>query len=122
MSGTLRVEDGILVFELHGADKILSVKRRIQVPLANVVSVSTERASWTPFRQLRVMGASLPGVVKDGTFITEDGYVFFEMHDPDRCITVTLAHEKYKKIVFEVEDKESAARMVNEAIRKLRSA
>jgi hypothetical protein len=121
MSGTLKVEDGMLVFELHGADKILSVKRRIQVPLENVVSVSTEKASWAPFRQLRVIGASLPGVVKDGTFITGDGYVFFEMRNPDKCITVTLDHEKYRKIVFEVEDKDSAARMVNEALRRRRS-
>lgn len=43
--------------------------------------------------------------------------MFFEMHDPDECITVNLDHEHYKKIVFEVEDKEEAARQINEALK-----
>ena len=67
------------------------------------------------------MGTSLPGVIKEGRFLTSDGLVFFEMKDPDKCITVTLDHENYKKIVFEVDDKESTAKMINEAIKTTKS-
>ena len=42
--------------------------------------------------------------------------MFFEMHDPDKCITVSLNHEHYKRIVFEVEDKEAVAKRINDAI------
>ena len=42
--------------------------------------------------------------------------MFFEMHDPESCITINLDHERYKKIVFEVDDKESAAMMINNAL------
>jgi len=118
LSGTIRIEDSNLVFKLHGIDKGLSLKRSITVPLEHVVSVSTERVPWNVFRQLRVGGSSLPGVVKDGRFRSSDGtMMFFEMHDPEKCVTVTLDDEYYKKIVFEVEDKESTAMMIEDAKR-----
>jgi hypothetical protein len=114
--GTVTIEDGNLVFELHGVDEFLSIKRSISVPLQHVVSVSTERVPWQPFKQMRVAGTSLPGVIKDGRFLSSDGMMFFEMHDPDKCITVNLDHERYKKIVFEVEDKEATAKQINSAL------
>ena len=117
MVGTVKIEDGNLVFELHGVDEFLSIKRSVSVPLQHVVSVSTERVPWQPFKQLRVAGTSLPGVIKDGRFLSSDGMMFFEMHDPDKCITVNLDHERYKKIVFEVEDKEATATQINDTLK-----
>jgi hypothetical protein len=117
MVGTVKIENGNLVFELHGVDEFLSIKRSISVPLQHVVSVSTERVPWQPFKQLRVAGTSLPGVIKDGRFLSSDGMMFFEMHDPDKCVTVSLDHERYKKIVFEVEDKEATAKQINDALK-----
>jgi len=100
MVGTVKIEGDNLVFELHGVDEIISIKRSISIPLKHVVSVSTEKVSWKPFEQLRVVGASLPGVVKDGRFLTSEGIMFFEMRDPDKCVTVNLNHERYKKNSF----------------------
>ena len=117
MVGTIKIANGKLEFELHGVDEFLSIKRSITVPLSHVVSVSTEHVPWQPFKQMRIVGASLPGVVKDGRFLSTEGVMFFEMHDPDKCITVNLDHETYKKIVFEVEDKEKAAQHINEALK-----
>lgn len=120
MSGTVKIEGELLVFELHGADEFMALKRRIEVPLAHVVSVSTERVPWKLGRDWRVGGTGLPGVVKDGRYVTDDGYVFFEEHDPDNCVTVSLDSETYKKIVFQVEDKYATARMISDALTKLR--
>lgn len=117
MVGNVEIENANLVFELHGIDKILSVKRSITVPLEHVVSVSTEHVALKPKAQIRLVGARLPTIVKDGRFLTSKGMMFFEMHDPDKCITVTLNHEHYKKIVFEVDDKEAAAKQINDAIK-----
>jgi hypothetical protein len=117
MVGTVKIEDGNLIFELHGIDEILSIKRSISVPLKHVLSVSTAKVPWKPFKQLKIAGARLPGVVKDGRFLSSDGVMFFEMHDPNKCVTVSLDHEHYKTIVFEVEDKEETAKMINAAIR-----
>ena len=100
MVGTIKIERGSLEFELHGVDEFLSIKRSITMPLDHVVSVSTEHVPWQPFKQMRIAGASIPGVVKDGRFLSTEGVMFFEMHDPDKCITVNLDHEHYKKIVL----------------------
>jgi hypothetical protein len=116
MVGTVKIEDTNLIFELHGIDEFLSIKRSISIPLKHVLSVSAVKVSWQPFKQLRIAGTSLPGVVKDGRFLSSDGIMFFEMHDPNKCVTVSLDHERYKKIVFEVDDKEETAKKINAAI------
>lgn len=116
MGGIVRIDGDQLIFEIHGIDEILSIKRTISVPLDHVRSVSTENPGWAFLKQVKVAGADLPGVVKDGRFLSSGGYMFFEMHNPEKCITVTLDHETYKKIIFEVDDKEAAAQMINDAI------
>jgi hypothetical protein len=116
MAGNIRIDNSDLVFELHGIDKILSIKRTIKIPLKHVTSVSTEHVTLKPKFQMRLIGTRLPKIIKDGRFLTSDGMMFFEMHDPDKCITVSLNNEKYKKIVFEVENKEGAAKEINDAI------
>jgi hypothetical protein len=117
MVGKVRIEKSDLIFELHGIDAILSIKRTMKVPLKHVTSVSTERVTMRPKAQMRLVGARLPTIVKDGRFLTSEGMMFFEMHDPDKCITVSLNHEHYKKIIFEVEDKEAAAKKINDTIK-----
>ncbi len=122
MSGKIKIEDNKLVFEIHGVDMILSIKKTITIPLDHVESVSTEKVPWEVFNQLKITGAAIPMIVKDGTFLTKDGLAFFEMHHPDRCITVSLNHEFYKKIIFEVDDKNAAAKMINDATRGRQSS
>ena len=116
MSGTIKIEGENIVFELHGLDEFLAIKRSITVPLEHIVSVSTDRVPWEPFQQIKVGGTGLPGVVKDGRYLSPEGIMFFEMHDPDKCVTVNLDHETYRKIVFEVNDKDSAARMITDVL------
>ena len=107
MTGKIEIDGKNLVFEIKGIDVILAIRRTITIPMDHVVSVTTEKVSWEIFQQLKMAGTNVPGIIKDGTYLTDDGLMFFEMHHPDQCITVTLNHETYKKIVFEVEDKES---------------
>ena len=116
MTGTIKIEDRNLVFEIHGIDIILAIRKSITIPLDHISSVSTDVVSWEPFQQLKIAGASLPGVVKDGMFLSKEGFLFFEMHDPEKCITVSLNNEKYKKIIFEVQDKESTAKIIRDAM------
>lgn len=116
MSGIVRIEGKNLVFEIHGIDVFLSLKQSISIPLEHIISVSSDKVPWGTFQQLKLLGTNLPHVVKDGLFLSNDGFLFFEMHDPEKCITVSLNNEKYNKIIFEVEDKEDTARTIREAI------
>lgn len=121
VGGTIRIEGDRLVFELHGVDEIFAVKRTISVPLEHVVSASTDPVGWQVFQQLKVGGTSLLGAIKDGRFLGPGGMMFFEMHDPDKCVTVNLDHETYKKVVFEVDDKQGTAMMIRDALASRRS-
>ncbi|NHI90632.1 MAG: hypothetical protein EAX87_14015 [Candidatus Thorarchaeota archaeon] len=116
MSGTVRIEGDDVVLEIHGIDEILSIKRSIHIPFKHIVSVSTETIPWNIFNAIKLAGTNIPHHVKDGRFLTKEGMMFFEMHDPDSCITISLDHERYKKIFFEVEDKESAATLIEDAM------
>ena len=116
MSGKIKIDKNNLVFEISGIDIILAIRKTITIPLEHVVSVSTDKVPWAIFQQLKMLGSNRSGIVKDGTYLTADGIAFFEMHHQDKCITVTLNHELYKKIIFEVEDKDAAAKMINDAI------
>ena len=117
MSGTVSIENDEVVLEIRGIDEILSFKRSMHIPLNKIVSVSTEAVSWGVFKTMKVAGADLPGHIKDGRFyVPHEGLVFYEMHNPDKCITINLDHERYKQVIFEVEDKEEAARMIKDAM------
>jgi hypothetical protein len=116
MAGSIKVEGGTLVFELSGLDEFFAIKRSITVPLEHVVSVSTGRVPWRPLRGLKLGGTSFPGII-EGRFLDADGsMLFFEMRHPDSCATVSLDHEKYKSIVFEVPDKLEAAKIITDAL------
>ena len=121
LPGKIKIDRNNLVFEISGVDIVLAIRRTITIHLEHVVSVSTEKVPWAIFQQLKMLGSNLPGIVKDGTYLTRDGIAFFEMHHQDKCITVILNHELYKKIIFEVDDKEAAAKMINDAIDQNRS-
>jgi hypothetical protein len=116
MAGTVTIEGDEVVFELQGVDKFLAGKKRLAVPLGHIKSVSTENVDWGPVSHPLGTGSSIPSVLKDGSFRTSDGLTFFEMHHPDKCITVTLENENYQKIIFEVDDKETTAELIKAAI------
>ncbi len=119
MTGKISVENDNLVFTLTGVDRVLALKSKLTIPLKHVKSVSTAKADWNYFKMLKVAGTRIPELVVDGRFLSKEGLLFYEMHDPDKCITVELEDEKYKKVVFEVSDKENTAKMIQDAIDRL---
>jgi hypothetical protein len=115
MSGTVSIEGENLILELHGVDRILAFQRSMTIPLKHIVSVSTEKVPWLS-AQVKSPGTNIPGVVKDGHYLATDGWVFYEMHNPDKCITINLNDDEYKRVVFQVEDKESVATLIRQVI------
>lgn len=118
MVGEIKVEGNNIIFQLQGIDKILAIKSAIKVPIEHITDVSTERADWNLFKQLRIAGTDFPGKIKEGRFLSKEGLLFYEMRDPDKCITVSLKDERYKKIIFEVENKETTAELLRNLIQK----
>jgi hypothetical protein len=118
MVGEIRVEGNSIIFQLQGIDKVLALKSQLRIPIEHIVDVSTERADWNIFNQLRVGGSAFPGILKDGRYFSrkEKGWLFYEMKDSNSCVTVSLKDERYKKIIFEVKDKEESANLIRQAM------
>ena len=67
---------------------------------------------------IRLPGTHLPGVIAAGSFYTFGGeWVFWDVHDPQKALTINLAHEHYIKLVVEVDDPVATVAAIEEAVR-----
>jgi hypothetical protein len=51
-----------------------------------------------------------------GSFLYHGELVFWDVRHPEQTIIVSLAHERYKKLIVEVENPTAAAAMFRDAI------
>ena len=103
-----------VVFRLEAAQKFLAVKNSVRIPFTKIAGVSTEKVKplWLAVR----MGTHLPGLFMAGTFWTRQGKTFYYVRDRSKCITLNLQNHQYKKVVFQVKNKQSVAFRLKEAI------
>lgn len=109
------VGDEAVEIDLSFADELMSLHGRFRVPYRHIRAVGTERVPDAFFRGVR-FGTNLPGVKVAGTFINADGMTYYDFHDPARCVTLNLAHDRYARLVVEVDRDEDPA-AIAEAIR-----
>lgn len=104
-----------VTLRLEGAKRFLAVKSRITIPLTNIVKVSTEQVKplWLPRMRL---GAHVPGVFMAGTFWIKQGKTFYFVKDFSKCITLHLKNHEYTRVIVQVNDKESVAQRIGNAI------
>ena len=86
----MAIDGDRLHLRMRGIDQILALRSELSVPLAHIRAVTirpAEAHGW--FHGLR-FGTNLPGVVTAGTFLTGDGLVFWDVHDPDKTIAIDI--------------------------------
>ena len=118
---TISVNEGTLVIEVQGMDKLWSFRSRLDIPLVHITGASQapdEAKGW--FDGLRLMGTHLPGVISAGTFYEDGGLVFWDVHDTSRAIAIALEHERYQKLVVEVEDPSATLALIHDAVRSVK--
>lgn len=104
------IEGDRLHLRMRGIDRILALRSELSVPLAHIHAVTIRPAEahhW--FHGLR-FGTNVPGVVTAGTFLTGDGLVFWDVHDPEKTIALDIDHEFYKRVIVEVEGSPEVAK------------
>ncbi|MDE1827716.1 MAG: hypothetical protein KGH71_06540 [Candidatus Micrarchaeota archaeon] len=117
MGGRVRIDGAYALFEITGWDRLLSLKTRIKIPLNHITKVTTEEAE--EITGFRLGGTAFPYMVKEGRNQWKStGWQFYLMRDPDRCVSVYLKDEFYKRIVFEVPDKDASLKLITLAIRE----
>ena len=109
------VGDDAITLSLEGTRKFLALKGNITIPLENIVKISTEQVKplWLPRMRL---GAHVPGVFMAGTFWVKQGKTFYFVRDFSRCITLHLRSHEYSRVIIQVDDKESVAQKLRNAM------
>ena len=116
---TIKIEAKDAVFEVEGWDKLWSLRSRLQIPLEHIRRAHVDpnpAMGW--FEGLKLAGTDVPNIFRAGMFYQDGGLVFWDVRHPENTIVVELEHERFKKLVIEVEMPETAAAMINEAVRE----
>lgn len=104
----VELESGCVDVQMNPLDEILSLHGSLRMPYSHIRSVSTDPVPPAWCRGFRI-GTNVPGIKVAGTFFTGDGVVFYDFHDPDRCLTFQLEHEHYRSVVVQVDKDQDPA-------------
>ena len=68
------------------------------------------------FQGLKLAGTDLPNIFRAGTFCQDGELVFWDVHEPKNTIVIDLDHERYKKLIIEVQNPEEEVKKINSAV------
>ena len=99
------IEGERALFKVEGLHKLWSFRSEIEIPLSHITGVEADPDKvgvwWHGFK---LLGTDMPGMFAAGTFYYHGELVFWDVHDPNRTVVVSLEHERYKKLIIEVSD------------------
>jgi len=110
------VDDGDLVVDVEGMDKLWALKSRLTIPLANVRGATADPGIVREGKGIRAPGTYLPGVIVAGTFHHDGERVFWDVRDPAKAVVIELVDEHYARLVIEVADPSSTVDLIESAV------
>ena len=114
---TVTVANDRVVFEVEGMHQLWALRSRVEIPLTHITNVEFDPSQvGTWWHGWKVMGTDVPGLFAAGTFYYHGELVFWDVHDPSKAVIVSLDHERYKKLIVEVEDPEDVVRRIRAAL------
>jgi hypothetical protein len=109
----LSLSEGKLALHVRGMDQFWALKSTLEIPLEHVSGIRADpevaRGWWHGFK---LMGTDLPGVLTAGTFYQHGQKIFWDVHDPENTVVLSLNHEKYDELIVEVADPSAAVSLV----------
>ena len=110
---SINIEGAVLVLEVKGFDKLWSLRSRLEIPLGHVTGIRPEPGiarGW--FDRIKLAGSFIPGLLTAGTFFEHGALVFWDVHNPENAVAIDLDHERYERLIVEVEDPIATVRLV----------
>ncbi|MEU2253621.1 hypothetical protein [Nocardia xishanensis] len=104
-----------LVIRIEGLDKLLALKSRLTIPLANVRGATADPGIIKERKGIRAPGTHLPRVVTAGTFHIDGERVFWDVRDPDKAVVIELADEHYARLVVQVDNPADVVALIEKA-------
>lgn len=105
-----------LVVEMEALEKLWSFKSRLVIPLANVRGATADPGIAADPKGLRAPGTNVPGVVTAGTFHQDGERVFWNIRDGARAVVISLADERYARLVVEVDEPATTVALIERAV------
>ncbi len=102
-----------LKVELGFFDKILSIRGSLQIPLKNIREATTKPPETRWWRDIRMPGTYIPGLIKAGTYYTKNGKEFWFVIKGKNYLTIELENESYQRIVLGLNENEYWAEKIN---------
>ena len=119
MMTEVTIKDDRLHVNIRGIDVLWALKSHLVLPLEHVVGARRDP-------HLRVEGpwlgagrteALLGYAVAAGPMMVHGRREFWDVHDPERAVTIDLVGERYQRLVVEVRDPAAVMDVVNTAVR-----
>ncbi len=110
------VEDGNLLIEVEGLDKLWALQSRLSIPLAHIRGAIPDPAIARDARGWRGPGTYVPGVVTAGTFHVHGDRIFWDVHDASKALVIDLDNEDYRRLIIEVDDPQATTDAIEVAL------
>jgi hypothetical protein len=110
------------VLEVEGWHKLWSLRSRLEIPLDHIKGVHPDpepAMGW--FSGLKVAGTDIPNVFKAGIFYQEGGFVFWDVHTPEKTIVIELMDERFAKLIVEVAGPKASTELLMDALSRRRA-
>jgi hypothetical protein len=82
------------------------------------VTVSSSSAVFEVEGLHQLLGTDVPGLFAAGTFYYHGELVFWDVSDPGNTIIVSMDHERYKKLIVQVDNPEMVVDALQGALRR----
>ena len=118
MSAHIDIGATHLTVTLRGLDVLWAVRRRISVPLEHVsgARVDSHVSSHGPWLGAGRTDALLDYAIAAGPMLVHGRHEFWDVHHPDRAISIDLVDEPFERLVLEVADPEAVVTAINAAV------
>ena len=114
---TLSIEGSSLLLDVQGWDKLWAMKSRLEIPLSHIKDIHRDadmKIGW--YGGLKMPGTDIPNVFRAGTFYVQGDWVFWDVRHPEQAIIISLADERYAKLIVEVPEPQAALQLVQDAL------
>ena len=105
----IEVSSDALAVRLEGWERVWALRRRIEVPVAQVRGARVDPEAARAPRGLRAPGTYLPRVITAGTFWRRRGRDFWSVRDPTKAVVIDLGGGPYARLIVQVADAAATA-------------
>jgi hypothetical protein len=113
---TITIVGDVLHLEIEGSDKLWALKSRLEVPLAHISGVRVHPPEGDDWWKGWKLGGTQLGQFTAGHFYYHGRHVFWDVHNPERSIGLTLNDERYSELVLEVENPDAEVSRISQAL------